>query len=94
MEIGGYGYEKPEYVRLAEQIYQCKNDKEALELELNNTRFHYDYIKKRKGLVKHEVVFRMIYIIVLAVFLYICMNSFFIFATIYLSLTVIFSPGK
>ncbi|HCJ07502.1 MAG: hypothetical protein PUC55_07105 [Lachnospiraceae bacterium] len=81
MEIGGYGYEKPEYVRLAEQIYQCKNDKEALELELNNTRFHYDYIKKRKGLVKHEVVFRMIYIIVLAVFLYICMNSFFIFAT-------------
>ena len=51
MEIGGYGYDKPEYVRLAEQIYQCKNDKEALELELNNMRFHYDYIKKRKGLV-------------------------------------------
>ena len=81
MEIGGYGYDKPEYVRLAEQIYQCKNDKEALELELNNTRFHYDYIKKRKGLVKHEVVLRLFYIIALAVFLYICMTSFFIFAT-------------
>lgn len=81
MEIGGYGYEKPEYVRLAEQIYQCKNDKEALELELNNTRFHYKYIKKRKDLVRHEVILRLFYIIALAVFLYICMTSFFIFAT-------------
>ena len=81
MEMGVYGYEKPEYIRLAEQIYRCKNDKEALELELNNTRFHYDYIKKRKGLVRHEVVLRLFYIIALAAFLYICMTSFFIFAT-------------
>lgn len=77
MEMGGYSYEKPEYVRLAEQIYQCKNDKEALELELNNTRFHYDYIKKRKGLVRHEVLFRMIYIVILAVILYKCATSEF-----------------
>lgn len=77
MEMGGYGYEKPEHVRLAEQIYQYKNDKEALELELSNTRFHYEYIKKRKGLVRHEVIFRLIFIVLLAAILYKCATSTF-----------------
>ncbi len=70
MEMGGYGYEKPDLVQLAEQIYQCKNEKEKLELELGNTRFHYDYIGKRKRLVQHEVLFRLIFIVIIALALY------------------------
>ncbi|MGN0155391.1 MAG: hypothetical protein ACI4A3_13150 [Lachnospiraceae bacterium] len=63
MEIGGYGYEKPELLSIAEKIYDCKSKKQDLELTLSSERFHYSYIPKRKNLVEHEVVFRLLFII-------------------------------
>ena len=44
MEIGGYGYEKPELLKMAEQIYSCKCEKQDLELQLSSEKFHYSYI--------------------------------------------------
>lgn len=64
MEIGTYGYEKSELLTLAEQIYQCKHDIEDLELELNEVQFHYTYIGKRKDIVTHEVIFRLLFILI------------------------------
>lgn len=63
MEIGGYGYEKPELLSIAEKIYDYKSQKQDLELTLGSEHFHYSYIPKRKKLVEHEVVFRLLFII-------------------------------
>lgn len=63
MEIGGYGYIKPELVKIAEEIYECRGKIKEAELELSEEQFHYDYISVRKNLVLHEVIFRLIFII-------------------------------
>lgn len=48
MELGGYGFEKPELLKLAEQIYECKGKKQELELELSNVKFHERYLPQRR----------------------------------------------
>lgn len=76
MELGGYGFEKSELIKLAEEIYELKGKKQDLELTLHSEQFHYKYIPKRKNLVEHEVTFRLLWIIpitiaVLIAFVYI-----------------------
>lgn len=66
MEIGGYGYEKPELLKVAEQIYSCKCEKQDLELQLSSERFHYSYIPKRKQRIEGSVVSQMFLIILLS----------------------------
>ena len=66
MEIGGYGYEKPELLKVAEQIYSCKCEKQDLELQLSSERFHYDYIPKRKHKIESSVVSQLLFIIPLS----------------------------
>lgn len=63
MEIGGYGFEKSELLKIAEEIYELKSKKQDLELTLHGEQFHYKYIPKRKALAEHEVVFRLLWII-------------------------------
>ena len=63
MELGGYGFEKSELMKIAEEIYELKGKKQDLELTLHGERFHYKYIPKRKNLVEHEVTFRLLWII-------------------------------
>ena len=63
MEVGGYGYIKPELVKIAEEIYECRGRIKEAELELSEEQFHYEYISIRKNLVLHEVIFRLIIII-------------------------------
>lgn len=63
MEIGGYGFEKSELLKIAEEIYDLKSKKQDLELTLHDEQFHYKYIPKRKSLAEHEVVFRLLWII-------------------------------
>ncbi len=48
MEIGGYGYEKPELLRITEEIYDCKSKKRDLELELSSAKFHQSYLPQRR----------------------------------------------
>lgn len=48
MELGGYGFEKPELLKLAEQIYECKGKKQELELELSSVKFHERYLPQRR----------------------------------------------
>lgn len=55
MKIGGYGYEKPELLKIAEQIYACKSRKQDLELELDSEKFHQKYIPKRRELIIEQV---------------------------------------
>ena len=63
MELGGYGFEKPELLKLAEEIYELKSKKQELELTLHSEQFHQQYIPKRKQLAEHEVTFRLLWII-------------------------------
>lgn len=67
MELGGYGFEKSELMKLAEEIYELKSKKQDLELTLHGEQFHYKYIPKRKNLVEHEVTFRLFWIIPLTI---------------------------
>lgn len=63
MELGGYGFEKSELIKIAEKIYELKSKKQDLELTLYDEQFHYKYIQKRKNLVEHEVTFRLLWIV-------------------------------
>lgn len=63
MELGGYGFEKSELLKIAEDIYALKSKKQDLELTLSSEKFHYKYIPKRKNLAKHEVLFRLLFIV-------------------------------
>ncbi len=63
MELGGYGFEKTELLKLTEEIYELKNKKQATELQLSSEQFHYQYIPKRKQLAEHEVLFKLLWII-------------------------------
>ncbi|MCM1496943.1 MAG: hypothetical protein NC124_00575 [Clostridium sp.] len=54
MEMGGFGYEKPKLVEIAEKIYSCKSEKERLELELDTEKFHQRYIPQRKELIRER----------------------------------------
>lgn len=65
-------YNNPEFVKVAEEIYECQGKKQELELSLSSERFHYGYIAKRKDLVLHEVFLRMLFIIPLTLLLLSC----------------------
>lgn len=57
MELGGYGFEKSDLLKLTEQIYNLKKKKQDLELTLNNEEFHYRYIPQRKEGIIHRIIF-------------------------------------
>lgn len=67
MELGGYGFEKTELLKIAEEIYDLKSKKQDLEFTLHSEQFHYKYIPKRKNIVEHEVFFRLLWIIPLTI---------------------------
>ncbi len=73
MEIGGYGYEKPELLRITEEIYDCKSKKRELELKLSSAKFHQSYLPQRREIAGTSatthmfVIFPLTMIIVAAV---------------------------
>lgn len=73
MEIGGYGYEKPELLRIIEEIYDCKSKKRDLELKLSSAKFHQSYLPQRREIAGTSatthmfVIFPLTMIIVAAV---------------------------
>lgn len=77
MEVGGYGYIKPELVKIAEEIYECRGKIKEAELELSEEQFHYEYISIRKKLVLHEVIFRLIFIIPITLMIPILVSNIF-----------------
>lgn len=80
METNESRYEKTELVRIAEQIYDCKETKKQLELQLSDEQFHYRYIPKRKELVIHEVIFRLLFLIIpITCFIMFTFNPFWFF---------------
>lgn len=81
MELGGYGFEKPELLKIAEEIYALKGKKQDLELSLHSEQFHYKYIPKRKNLVEHEVIFRLLWIIPITVFVIAAISYIILYIT-------------
>lgn len=70
MEVAQHNhYDSPEFVKIAEEIYEYQGKKQELELSLSSERFHYGYISKRKDLVVHEVLFRLLFIVPLTLLL-------------------------
>lgn len=67
MEIGGYGFEKPKLLKIAEDIYALKSKRQDLELTLSSEKFHYQYIPKRKDVVQSEVYSRLVLLIPLTI---------------------------
>ena len=81
MELGGFGFEKSELMKLAEDIYELKSKKQDLELTLHSEQFHYKYIPQRKSLAEHEVTFRLLWIIpiTIAVLAALCYIIYYVF---------------
>ncbi|MBQ9984502.1 MAG: hypothetical protein IJP29_07925 [Lachnospiraceae bacterium] len=63
MELGGFGFEKPELMKIAEEIYSLRHKRQGLELELTSEEFHQSYIPQRRNLAKGEVFQRFALII-------------------------------
>lgn len=63
MELGGYGFEKPELLKIVEEIYSCKGKKRDLELQLSTEKFHASYIPKRKDMLERELTLHLAVII-------------------------------
>lgn len=79
MEVAQHNhYNSPEFVKIAEEIYEYQGKKQELELSLSSERFHYGYISKRKDLVVHEVLFRLLFIVPLTLLLIVAI-SFMLF---------------
>lgn len=85
MELGGYGFEKTELLKIAEEIYALKSRKQDLELSLSSEKFHYRYIPKRKDLVQSEVYSRILLIIPLTIL---------VVASLYYVLRCVAQPGS
>ncbi len=75
MEVGGYGYIKPELVKIAEEIYAYRGKIKELEIELSEEEFHYGYISVRQNLVLHEVFFRLLFIIPITLLLPVTLSN-------------------
>lgn len=73
----GAGYQKSEALVLAEKIYDCKNEKKDLELQLSTEEFHFKYILVRKKRVTDQVVSRIKYILPLSFMLIACLVLLF-----------------
>lgn len=80
-----FGYEKPELIRITEQIYDVKEECKRLEFEMSSLEFHKDYILKRKKAMEQEIFVALILIIPLTIAL--------IFSLSYIIHTVIIEPG-
>ena len=85
MELTEARLAKTEQVKIAEKIYDYREEKKDLELQLNDEKFHCRYIPKRKELICHEVIFRLLFIIPITFFALKAMRSlFWMFLGIYL----------
>lgn len=70
-------YQKPEYIKISEQIYRKKEEKKELEIKLSETKLQYRYIAIRKNIMQHKALFQFILltgIYLLAIF---CMGNIF-----------------
>lgn len=77
MEISGYGYEKTELHKIAEQIYDYKYQKQDLELKLGDEKFHYSYIPKRKRMIENMAVSQLLIIVPVTLLLWGCLYIIF-----------------
>lgn len=72
MELGGFGFEKPELMKIAEEIYSLRHKRQGLELELASEEFHQSYIPQRRNLAEGEVLHRFALIIPITAMLIAC----------------------
>lgn len=56
MELGGYGFEKSELIKLAERIYELNGKKQQLELQLFSEEFHRKNIPKREDMTIRRIL--------------------------------------
>lgn len=76
MELGGYGFEKSELLKLAERIYEYKGKKQELELELSSVKFHEKYLPQRREIASssaasHFAVIAPLTVVVVVAIIYV-----------------------
>ncbi len=67
MQIDNMGFQKPEIVQVAEQLYGYKSKKKDLEFQLMNEEFMQKYVPKRKQRVRRENATKLLVIIPLVI---------------------------
>lgn len=70
-------YQKPELMRISEQIYRKKEEKKELEIRLSETKLQYRYISVREENMRHKAVLQFLIIAVLLPFSLMCFTDIF-----------------
>lgn len=73
----GSGYEKPEYIRISEQIHKKKDEKKKLELALSEAKLQYRYIATRKSVMQHKALLQLVLIVMIYLIAMACMGNVF-----------------
>lgn len=70
-------YQKPELIRISEQIYRKKEEKKEIEIALSETKLQYRYISVREKNMRHKAVLQFLIIAVSLPFSISCLGGLF-----------------
>jgi len=70
-------YQRPEYIRISEQIHRKKEEKKELELALSEAKLQYRYIATRKNIMLHKALLQFILVVGIYLFAISCMGNVF-----------------
>ena len=70
-------YQKPELIRISEQIFRKKEQKKELELVLSELKLQYRYISVRKNMVIHKAFFQFMILVLTFLWAMKWMNNIF-----------------
>lgn len=73
MNLGDYSYEKPELVRIAEKIYECKANKRAVEYQLDEEEHHYHNIIRKQSISFVAIFWLLFFAVLLTLFDFVCL---------------------
>lgn len=79
METWGTDVNRDDLIRICENIFECKEQKKNLEIQLSEEGLRYDYILKRKELLRHKV---LVYILTIALLTWFAILDGFLFAVL------------
>lgn len=86
MENWGTDDKREHLIRICEKIFECKEQKKNLEIQLSEEMLRHDYIRKRKGLLAHKVI---VYIACIFLLIWFAIMDGFLFAVLCLIADVV-----
>lgn len=68
-------YQKPELIRISEQINRKKEEKKEIEIALSETKLQYRYIPVRKNIMWHKALLQLVLLVVTLLIATACMGN-------------------